>query len=64
MLKDWTILTDKYKGMWVALDKDEVTVLGFGKKIGDAFTKAQQAGNNNPIMFKVPESNTAYIGQS
>ncbi len=51
---DWTHLT-KYKGKWVALADDEVTVLAFGKTLNEAAKKAEKKGYKNPIFYSVPE---------
>lgn len=62
MTKDWTKLYKKYKGMWVALADDEETVLGFGKKLVEAQSKAIKNGANNPILMRVPDTLSAYVG--
>ena len=62
MTKDWTKLYKKHKGMWVALADDEETVLGFGNKLIDARAKAIKKGQNNPILMRVPDELTAYVG--
>jgi D-serine dehydratase len=62
MTKDWTKIYQKYKGMWVALAEDEVTVVGFGKKISEAIEKAKNNGNNDPIMMRVPDESLVYVG--
>ena len=62
MAIDWTKIYKKYKGLWVALASDEVTVLGSGKKLSEALAKAKKKGNADPIMMRVPDDMTAYVG--
>src|SRR3989344_2026902 len=62
MAKDWTKLYKKYKGMWVALDSDEETVLGFGVTVKEAVSKAKLKTTHMPFLTRVPTTLDAYIG--
>lgn len=62
MTKDWTKLYKKYKGMWVALLPDETTVVGSGKTLKEALSKAQKGGHMTPILNRMPETLDAYVG--
>ena len=62
MAKDWLKLYKKYKGLWVALLEDEVTVVGSGKTAKEAVRKAQEKGHNDTILSRVPENLNAYAG--
>ncbi|MDI6602972.1 MAG: DUF5678 domain-containing protein [Patescibacteria group bacterium] len=42
MAIDWTKIYKKYKGLWVALDKDEKRVVAFDKEAKKVFKKAQK----------------------
>ena len=42
---NWTNLQKKYKGLWVALANDEITVLGHGKTLKAALDKAEYAAS-------------------
>ena len=42
MAKDWTKLVKAYKGLWVALAEDEMTVLGAGKTVTAAILSAKK----------------------
>ena len=59
---DWTQIYEKYKGLWVALLNDEVTVVGSGETAKEALEKAQKKGYKSPIMFRVPTKIIPYIG--
>ncbi len=59
---DFTQISTKYKGHWVALDDDEVTVISSAKTAKAAQKKAINKGKNNPILFKVPTEVISYIG--
>ena len=60
--KDWTKIQKKYKGQWVALLDDEVTVVGSGETLRTAVDQARGKGHKNPIMMRVPERILPYVG--
>ena len=62
MAKDWTNLYRKYKGMWVALADDQTTVLGVGKTVKEAVTKAKNKSSKTPFLTRVPQTLDAYVG--
>lgn len=59
---DWTKIYKKYKGLWVALGDDEITVLGSGKTLKDALEKAKKNGHSDPIVMRVPQNLATYVG--
>jgi len=63
MAIDWTKIYKKYKGLWVALKKDEKTVIASGEKIKEVIEKAKKKGYKEPILFKVPEEIIPYVGK-
>ena len=62
MAIDWTKIYEKYKGLWVALADDEMTVLASGKTAKEALEQAQERGYKNPILSRMPERMVPYIG--
>ncbi len=62
MAIDWTKIYKKYKGLWVALAKDEQTVLGSGKTLKEAMKEAGKKGCDNPIFTRMPDNISAYVG--
>ena len=62
MAIDWTKLYKKYKGLWVALKSDEITVVASGKTLREAADKAKKKGCKAPIMHKVPTELIPYVG--
>jgi hypothetical protein len=52
---DWTKIYKKYKGLWVALADDEITMLGSGKTLVEAISKAKNKDGDNPIVMRVHE---------
>jgi hypothetical protein len=61
MTKDWTHLFENYRGKWVALADDEVTVLA----AADTAKEAHAAGlkkSSLPILYRVPETLEAFAG--
>jgi hypothetical protein len=62
MAIDWTELYSKYKGFWVALKDDEVTVVGVGKTPEEALENAKKKGYLDPYITRVPEEIVSYVG--
>ena len=54
MATDWTKIYKKYKGLWVALKDDEVTVVGNGKTPQAALKMAAEKGYSEPYITRVP----------
>jgi hypothetical protein len=44
------------KGAWVALSKDEQRVVAYAAELPEAIQKAKEAGENHPVVLRVPES--------
>lgn len=62
MSKDWSKIYNKYKGLWVAMLDDEQTVVGSGKTLKEALTKAKEKGYPDPIMNRMPDNLSPYVG--
>ena len=62
MAINWTTIYKKYRGQWVALKSDEKTVVASGKTAKAAFDKARQKGYVKPILTRMPEELTTYVG--
>ena len=62
MAIDWTKIQKKYKGLWVALAKDEKTVLGAGKTAREAIRQSQIKSDEMPFLMRVPEKLVSYVG--
>lgn len=62
MAKDWTKIQKKYKGLWVALQKDEITVISAAKSLKEAILEAHKKGFGEPIMTRMPEKLITYVG--
>ncbi len=61
---DWTDIYKKYKGLWVALKGDEVTVISSGKSLEETSKKAVKKGFKDPIFYFVPEKLTYFVGKT
>lgn len=59
---DLTKIYKKYKGLWVVLDKKLRVVVVAEKNAKIAYKKALEQGENQPILFKVPQENMPYFG--
>ena len=62
MAIDWTKIYKKYRGLWVALKRDDITVVASGKTLREAAEKAKEKGCTEPIMHKVPTELIPYVG--
>lgn len=62
MAIDWTNLFKRYKGKWVALESDEMTVISSGKTAKTAYEKAIKSGHDKPILTHVPNDLMPYVG--
>ncbi|OGI77088.1 hypothetical protein A3C57_02705 [Candidatus Nomurabacteria bacterium RIFCSPHIGHO2_02_FULL_33_12] len=62
MQGDWTKIYKKYKGLWVALDHDEQTVLGVGKTVKDAINAAKKKTIKTPFLTRVPLDLNTFVG--
>lgn len=59
---DWTKIYKKYKGLWVALKDDEITVVASGRTIKSVINKAKKDGFDDVIVMRVPKELTAFVG--
>lgn len=59
---DWTKIYKKYKGLWVAMADDEITVLGSGKTLKEAILKAKKKSDKTPLVMRVPEKLVSFVG--
>lgn len=59
---DWSGIYKKYRGLWVALAKDEQTVLASGKTAKEAWDKALGKGFRKPILTRMPERLIPFAG--
>jgi Family of unknown function (DUF5678) len=50
------LLVDIPKGAWVALSKDEETVIAYAAELQDVLKLAKEKGEGDPIVMRVPES--------
>lgn len=59
---NWKNISKNYKGKWVALKKDELSVIAVGESASEALDKARKSGYSNPILTKIPSEIISYIG--
>lgn len=58
---DFTLIFQKYKGLWVALSSDEKKIVGKGKTLESAVREAKRKGVKVPLLFKVPTKILSYV---
>ncbi len=51
-----TLLNGIPKGAWVALSHDEERVIAHGAELQEVLKKAKEAGQNDPVVLRVPET--------
>jgi Family of unknown function (DUF5678) len=49
------LLADIPKGAWVALSSDQEKVVAYAAELQEAIQKAKSAGEDDPVMVRVPE---------
>lgn len=59
---DWTKIYKKYKGLWVALKDDHMTVVASGKTPAEVLKLAKKSGFDNPFLTHVPEEVIPFVG--
>lgn len=59
---DWSQLFADYRGQWVALADDEVTVLASAAMAREALAASAAKGSPEPILYRVPDSLDAFVG--
>ena len=63
MAIDWTKIYKKYKGLWVALMNDQITVIASDETVKGVMEKASKKGFEEPILFRVPTKIIPYVGE-
>ncbi len=53
------LLANIPKGPWVALSTDEERVIAYAAELREALRTAKEAGEDDPIITRVPESEAA-----
>lgn len=59
---DWSKIYKRYKGLWVALQSNEKTVVASGKTAKAAWDRAQKKGYAKPILTRMPSKLVTYVG--
>ena len=62
MVKDWTKIQKKYRGLWVALANDDKTVLGSGKTLKEALARAKEKTDRMPFVTRMPLEIVPFVG--
>lgn len=60
--RDWSKLYKQYRGQWVALKQDQVTVITAADSLAEAMDAAKRLGFDDPIMTKVPGELKLLVG--
>lgn len=59
---DWIKISEKYKGLWIALDEQETEVVAAAQEANTAYEEAKKRGVITPILFRAPDKAVNYIG--
>ena len=60
--KDWSLLFANYRGQWVALADDELTVLAAAPTAKGALAASAAKGAPAPILYRVPDTLDTFVG--
>jgi hypothetical protein len=61
-IKDWSLLLANYRGQWVALTDDEVTVLAAAPTAKGALAASAAKGVPSPLLYRVPYTLDSFVG--
>jgi hypothetical protein len=56
-----TLFSDIPRGAWVAISNDETHVIAYGADMRTVLEDARAKGESNPIITRVPESESAVM---
>jgi hypothetical protein len=51
------VLKDAPAGEWIALSADQSKIMGHGETVEEAVKAAKKAGENSPVLIKMPLPN-------
>lgn len=60
--RDWRKLYQQYRGQWVALEQDQVTVIAAAPTLKEVRAKALELGNKSPHFTKMPKDLRIFVG--
>jgi hypothetical protein len=52
----------QYAGRWIAWNRDQTSIVASGGTMEDARRGAKSAGEQRPILAKVPQANVRFLG--
>ena len=61
---DLSVIQKKYKGKWIVFDVNMKKVVTVGTKAKKVYDDAIKKGCVSPTLFKVPQKNIPYFGNS
>jgi uncharacterized protein DUF5678 len=61
-VKDWSLLFANYRGQWVALADDEVTVVAAAPTAKGALDASASKGVPSPLLYRVPDTLDTFVG--
>jgi hypothetical protein len=61
-IKDWSRLFTRYRGQWVALADDELTVLAAAPTAKAALAASASKGVPSPLLYRVPDTLDTFVG--
>lgn len=52
----------RFAGKWIAWNKDRNRIVGSGRTLREAWSAALKAGEKDPVLDKVPQTNAWFVG--
>jgi hypothetical protein len=62
--RDWSQPYKKYRGQWVALQDDEMTVIASGPTLREVIKQAHQQGYSEPHVAKMPTDLRVFVART
>jgi Family of unknown function (DUF5678) len=62
MAINWEKIYQAHKGLWVALQDDEVTVIASAPTAKKALEESRKKGYQNPILALMPRDLSPFVG--
>jgi hypothetical protein len=58
------VIPQEYAGLWIAWDSKETKIIASGRTLEEARQAAQRAGEQEPVLEKVPRADVRFVGSA
>ena len=60
--EQWPAVPAEFAGQWIAWNHDRSRIVGQGRTATEALQRASRAGEDRPLLEKVPPADAVFIG--